>query len=300
VITSTLTASGSTGFAFSYNITATNSPTKYNASGLPAGLSVNTSSGLISGTPTTNGTTTSTLSAINATGTGQAYLVISVIWTKPVITSTSAVTGTANYSFSYQVVATNSPTNYTASGLPAGLSIGAGTGLITGAPTSTGTTTATVNAINSAGTGTATVTISVASTGTDSIVSQGLSAVLASSTQAGNLATYANDGNQGTRWAASAATFPQWWQVDLGSNKTLSSFYTYWYSSINRSYQYQIAVSTDDSNWTTVVTNTSNSAYGSTCDQISATTGRYVKITITGCLTGGAYASFYEFQVYGH
>ena len=71
VITSALTASGTVGTVFSgYTITATNSPTSYSASGLPTGLSVNTSTGVISGTPTTANTYTVTLSATNAAGTG--------------------------------------------------------------------------------------------------------------------------------------------------------------------------------------------------------------------------------------
>ena len=44
-ITSATTASGTVGTAFAYQITATNSPTSYGATGLPAGLSVNTSTG---------------------------------------------------------------------------------------------------------------------------------------------------------------------------------------------------------------------------------------------------------------
>src|SRR5690606_36158765 len=44
-ITSTLTANGTYGQAFSYQITASNSPASFNATGLPAGLLVNTSTG---------------------------------------------------------------------------------------------------------------------------------------------------------------------------------------------------------------------------------------------------------------
>jgi hypothetical protein len=58
----------------SYQITATNSPTSFSASGLPPGLSVNTSTGLISGTPTTLGTSSVTLGATNGSGTGNATL----------------------------------------------------------------------------------------------------------------------------------------------------------------------------------------------------------------------------------
>ena len=48
VVNSTLTASSTYGTASSYQITATNNPTSYNATGLPTGMSVNTSTGLIS------------------------------------------------------------------------------------------------------------------------------------------------------------------------------------------------------------------------------------------------------------
>jgi lysophospholipase L1-like esterase len=77
-ITSAATASGTNGSAFSYTITASNSPASFGASGLPGGLSVNTGSGLISGTPTVTGTFTPAISAVNASGTGSATLTITV------------------------------------------------------------------------------------------------------------------------------------------------------------------------------------------------------------------------------
>jgi hypothetical protein len=78
VITSALTATGNTGKSFTYNITATNAPSSYSATGLPAGLILNSSSGLISGTPVTSGTTNVTISATNGFGTGSATLVITI------------------------------------------------------------------------------------------------------------------------------------------------------------------------------------------------------------------------------
>ena len=79
VITSVLTQSATVGTAMSsYTIAASNSPTSYGASNLPAGLSVNTSTGVISGTPTTAGSISTAISATNEGGTGSASLVFTV------------------------------------------------------------------------------------------------------------------------------------------------------------------------------------------------------------------------------
>ena len=79
VITSMLTASATYGsLATTYTITATNSPTAYSATGLPAGLTINTISGEISGTPTTVGTFTVSIGATNNGGTGIANLLFTI------------------------------------------------------------------------------------------------------------------------------------------------------------------------------------------------------------------------------
>ena len=78
VITSALSASGSVNKAFRYQIMAANGPTSYSAVGLPAGLAVNTVTGLISGTPGSGTTTKVTIGATNANGTGTATLTITI------------------------------------------------------------------------------------------------------------------------------------------------------------------------------------------------------------------------------
>jgi hypothetical protein len=161
VITSSLTATGQVGVAFSYQITATNNPTSFNATGLPGGLSVNTSTGLISGTPTTAGTSSVTISATNAGGTGSATLVITINPAAPVIQPPFTATGTVGSNFSYTINATNNPTSYNATGLPAGLTINTSTGKITGKPTTAGIYQVTLSATNAGGTGTATLVITV-------------------------------------------------------------------------------------------------------------------------------------------
>ncbi len=89
------TVSGGYGSSFSYTISASNSPTSYAASGLPAGLSL--SGNTISGTlPISVGALTIGLSATNDGGTGTGTLTINVVdTTPPVITAPSTVTAEA-------------------------------------------------------------------------------------------------------------------------------------------------------------------------------------------------------------
>ena len=78
VITSVTADSATIGVALNYTIIASGTPTSYHAAGLPLGLSVDSSSGIISGTPTTTGTYMVTLGATNSSGTGTAILVLNV------------------------------------------------------------------------------------------------------------------------------------------------------------------------------------------------------------------------------
>jgi hypothetical protein len=124
MITSATTASGAVGSSFSFQITASNTPTSYGATGLPAGLTVNTSTGLISGTPTAAGTSTVSLTATNAEGTGTASMSLSIAAAGAPVLSVNAT------SVAFGSVALNSPSyqsvTLTSSGT-APLTINAGT-----------------------------------------------------------------------------------------------------------------------------------------------------------------------------
>ncbi len=78
VITSSTSASGTVGTAFNYSITASGSPTSYAATGLPSWASINTTTGLISGTPDVVANPVVTISASNSLGTGTATLTITI------------------------------------------------------------------------------------------------------------------------------------------------------------------------------------------------------------------------------
>ncbi|HMG81657.1 MAG TPA: putative Ig domain-containing protein, partial [Ferruginibacter sp.] len=159
VVTSN-TATGTVGTAFSYTITATNNPTSYTASPIPGGLLFNTTTGVLSGTPTTVGTTTISISATNAGGTGNGTVVVMINPAKPVITSNTA-TGTVGTAFSYTITATNNPTSYTATPIPGGLSFNTTTGVLSGTPTTVATTTVSISATNGGGTGNGTVVVTI-------------------------------------------------------------------------------------------------------------------------------------------
>ena len=163
VVTSASAAAGTQGSAFSYQITASGNPTAFGVQGLPGGLTVNSSTGLLSGTPNMAGTFPLTLNAYNSVGKGSATLTLTVAKQgSPVIASAATASGEVGAAFSYQIEASHSPTSYGVQGLPGGLSVNATTGLIAGTPKFAGTYTLTLNAYNSTGKGSAALSLAVA------------------------------------------------------------------------------------------------------------------------------------------
>jgi len=162
VITSSLNKTGTTGEDFSYTITATNAPTIYGAEGLPSGLSFNTSTGVISGIPTTAGNSSISITATNNDGaTGSATLLMSITPPVPVINSPASANGTFGSLFNYQITASRAPTSFGAVGLPSGISVDSSTGIISGTPTQFGLFASTISATNSHGTGSRSLEITI-------------------------------------------------------------------------------------------------------------------------------------------
>lgn len=134
---------------------------------LPAGLTINSTTGVISGTPSAVSTQTSyTVTGTNASGTVTATVVITVNVTAPVSLSYTTpnvyTTGTAITALNPS--STGGMINQYSIGpsLPAGLTIDANTGIISGTPSAVSSQTSyTVTGSNVSGTVTATVVITV-------------------------------------------------------------------------------------------------------------------------------------------
>ncbi len=77
-LTSASTLDAQTGFFFSFQPQATNTPVLWAATGLPPGLTLNGTTGLISGTPTATGTFLVNLTVANTTGSQGTVLTVSV------------------------------------------------------------------------------------------------------------------------------------------------------------------------------------------------------------------------------
>jgi autotransporter-associated beta strand protein len=97
-ISSATTATAKIGEPFNYSIIASGSPSGYSASSLPAGLSLDAPTGIISGIPTELGQSEVTLTATNTSGSGTATLILKVLNNQapvaPATASASTVNGT--------------------------------------------------------------------------------------------------------------------------------------------------------------------------------------------------------------
>ncbi|WP_375496750.1 putative Ig domain-containing protein [uncultured Jatrophihabitans sp.] len=132
------------GVPVSYSISSTcsNTPCTFALAGAPPGLTINSATGVISGTPTTagvsNAVTATITDAAGATASTAPFTI--TVYARPTITSPGNQTSTVNTALILAISSTcpNTPCTYALSGAPAGLTIG-GNGRITGTPTMTGT-----------------------------------------------------------------------------------------------------------------------------------------------------------------
>lgn len=150
---------GTTGTAYSATVSASGGATPYawsvSSGTLPNGLSINASTGAITGTPTGSGLSNFTVQASDAnactSATAYAMRICPVITISPASLANATV-GTA-YSQATAFAASNGTAPYTwsVSGVPAGMTFDTGTLKLTGTPTSAGSGNITLNVTDANG-----------------------------------------------------------------------------------------------------------------------------------------------------
>jgi len=119
---------------------------------------------------------------------------------------------------------------------------------------------------------------------------------VASSVEGGSFAaSNAIDGNGGSRWASAFNSDFEWIYVDLGSSHDISRVVLNWEAAFGS--VYDIQVSDDASNWTTIFSETSGNGGIDDINGLSGS-GQYVRMNASDRGTVFGY-SIYEFEVYG-
>ena len=168
------TSTGQVGVAYSSSLVAKNGVPPYTfsiiAGSLPAGLTLNTSTGAITGTPTTAGTFNFTAQVVDSTGSQAGTTTANCIITiapAPITLACAGGTAQVGVAYSSALIVTGGVAPYTFSiisgSLPPGLTLNASTGAITGTPTTAGTFNFTAQVVDSTGSkaGTATANCSI-------------------------------------------------------------------------------------------------------------------------------------------
>ena len=144
-----------TGSAGSFTVTGTGAPAPtFSETGtLPAGVSFNSTTGVLSGTPTASGSFSITMGANNGVGSGATQPFTLTVNGAPAITSADNATFTTGSAGSFTVTATGTPApTFSETGtLPAGVSFNSTTGVLSGTPTASGSFSITMGAANGVG-----------------------------------------------------------------------------------------------------------------------------------------------------
>ncbi|MEO6034024.1 MAG: immunoglobulin domain-containing protein, partial [Verrucomicrobiota bacterium] len=152
IITSATNAVGRQGAPFLFALTAGGSPPiTFAAEGLPDGLALNATNGLVSGVPAVAGGFEVAVSAANAALTTTGRLALTFTTGIPGITSPTNAAGKQGEVFTYSITASNESTKFDAIGLPVGLHFDPVSGTISGPSIESGLFNITLIAGNSFG-----------------------------------------------------------------------------------------------------------------------------------------------------
>lgn len=120
-----------------------------------------------------------------------------------------------------------------------------------------------------------------------------------SSQSSSNPASLAIDGIDHTddnRWSAVSWAYPQWIEVDLGSNKRIDA--TEVVSMAGRAYRFRVEAKPAGGTYQTIVNRTASTQPSPIADSFSPVTARYVKLTVTGAYNyTGDWVAIREFKI---
>lgn len=115
----------------------------------------------------------------------------------------------------------------------------------------------------------------------------------------GNVATNTLDNNLSTRWSSQGDG--QWIKYDLGASKTIAYASIAFHQGDIRTTTFDVQISSDNTNWTNVLTNkVSTSTLSQVTYDFTDTAGRYVRIVGHGNSSGNGWNSITEVDLYGN
>jgi hypothetical protein len=234
VMSSTTLPNGTVQVAYSASLSASGGTQPYTWSvtsgALPPGISLSSSTGALSGTPSQAGGFSFTVQVKDSAATPQTAtntFTITVAAPKLVISTTSLPQGTAGQSYAASLQASGGTPSYTWSvtsgSLPAGLSL-ASSGAISGTPSSAGSWTFTVQVKDSAATpqtATGTFTITIAAPAPAQLVISTTSLPQGTAGQSYSASLQASGGTPGYTWSVTSGSLPA--GLSLASSGAISS-----------------------------------------------------------------------------
>ncbi len=128
-------------------------------------------------------------------------------------------------------------------------------------------------------------------------IALGKSATASSMSDMAHSPAYGNDGNSSSSWIAWGGDTGNWWQIDLGQPYELTGSEII-FESGGHQWDYQIQISLNQTNWTTVTDNSTNNDTAQVQVHSYVVTARYIRV-LFGQAPDSLWTAFREFRMFG-